>query len=182
MHYKVLKLEGLYTLIEVYRKLSNEFGEEKLLTIVKNNPQFLFDILGDKYVVDLEQHIENLKIELPKRKVIVWTEENTVSLIKDLDFTPLQANILMAIHDKKEVNIDYLIDKCRKLFPDSSRKKDRKEGSVIGGALAGLKRKCMSKNIVVPYESIKNEDGILYYTLREDTKDILIKNLKKLNF
>jgi len=173
---KVLKLEGLHHLIKIYRRCVKEFGEEKILSIIENKPHVFFDFLNEDFIIDLD-HFNG------SPKLIMWTEENVSFLIEELDFTILQANILITIYEKKEpILIDYIIEKCRNLFPDNDRKKGRKEGSVIGGALAGLKRKCLSKNIEIPYESSEDENGVLKYFLKENNRDIIIKHLKKLKF
>jgi len=181
---RVLKLEGIYPLLQVYQKLESHLGKDKLLEMAKNDPNFFFDFLpnNEKFVVNLDSYLENFKTQnvVIEKKIRNWTEKTASSLIEELALTALQKNILINIFEKKgNAIIDFLIEKNRHLFPDIKRKKGRKEGSVIGGALAGLSRKCSSKDIVCPYASEKdNKETIRYFIVEE--AEVMIKILKEL--
>lgn len=176
---KLLKAEGIYQLLGLAFGLEKGgTNPDKILESVKNNPNFLLDLMPDSdiYVVNLE-NTEQKKIILEdihkEKKQNHWTEETAPKFIELLELTVLQTNILLTIYKKNNVPLEFLIEKNKHLF----KYKSKKEAAIIGGAINGLRRKCVSSSIDIPILSDRDALGILKYSLIAE-KEVFIKYLK----
>lgn len=170
---RLIKDKGVIALAKIVLNLAEQTGYENALKIIESSPSVFVDLLSNKNLIS-----EKLAdIGVSKRIISTWTKENVEENIERLKLTPYQALILFAILKyKNSATLSDLIKEFEK------RKIEVGTGSMIGGSLAGISKKCVSYGIPKVFKTIRGKDNTDIYTMvpaEEATLKLFKKCLKQ---
>lgn len=199
---RYLKETGIFSFLKMVFKLKEtvfENKEEVLLDFINKNPKAFFDILGNIDGVIIEAPIEDiLKYNRMKysKKVIFekrgrgrprketpiqpigleLTKDFFFKKIKEVNLTFYQKIILKEILEKENhITLNELEQKLKEKNIDVTT------GSVIGGSLAGISKKCERENLPRLYDIINNSNSEKEYTIIPQVKDFLTEYLARIS-
>lgn len=152
----MIKDKGVVALARVILNLAEQTGSKAALNIVENSPRVFIDLLSNKNLIS--EKLESIGV--PNEIVSTWTEENTEENIENLKLTSYQALILFSILKYK--NSATLLDLISEF---EKRKITVGTGSMIGGSLAGLSKKCVSYKIPKFVKTIKGKENTDIYSI-----------------
>jgi len=170
---RLIKDKGVIALAKVILNLAEQTGYKYALDTIESSPSVFVDLLLNKNLIS-EKLSEN---KTSKKTIANWFKQNVVSNIEKLKLTPYQALILFSILKyKNSATLSDLIGEFEK------RKIKVKTGSMIGGSLAGISKKCVSYGISEVFKTIKgknNQDIYVIIPTAESTLQMLKKCLKQ---
>jgi len=170
---RLIKDNGVVALAKIILNLAEQTGYDSALKIIESSPGVFVDLLSNKNL--LSEKLESAGI--PKRIITKWTKKNVEENIEKLKLTPYQALILFSIlKHKNSATLTDLISEFEK------REISVGTGSMIGGSLAGISKKCASYGIPKIFKTIKgkkNQDIYSVIPANKDTIDVFKKCLKQ---
>lgn len=135
--------------------MSETIGKERMLDVVKNDPQSLIDILS-------EDHFSDSNVE-----TVNFSKKLSIEDLEKLKLTKLQKIILETVlNNKNSVTLNEIEQTLKE------RGIDVNSGSMIGGSLAGITKKCESSKIMNIYKAVHGENTITYSILPEVKKTL----------
>ena len=169
---RLIKDKGVIALAKIVLNLAEQTGSENALKIIESSPSIFVDLLSNKNLIS-----EKLaEIGVPKKIISSWTEENVEENIEKLKLTQYQALILFSILKyKNAATLKDLIKEFKK------HKIKVGTGSMIGGSLAGISKKCVSYGIPKVFKTVRGKDNLDVYTmvpLEETTLELFRECLK----
>jgi len=169
---RLIKDQGIVALAKIILNLAETAGSANALKIVESSPGVFIDLLSNKNLIS--EKLENLGV--PQKVLTQWTRNNVEKNIEKLKLTPYQALILFSIlKHKNSATLENLIEEFEK------REINVGTGSMIGGSLAGISKKCVSYGIPKVFKTIKGKDNNDIYSIvpaEESTLKIFRKYLK----
>ena len=151
-----LNEKGLLFLSRVILNLAETVGKEKAIEVIQKDPGLYIDLLSEDHFQDNY----SVPLNLIRKK---WSLED----IEKLKLTKLQTAILETIiANKNEATLELLE---KELFNQGI---EVSNGSMIGGSLAGISKKCESAKLPQIYKSVHGSDGITYSIIPEAKKII----------
>jgi hypothetical protein len=156
---KEINENGILFIAKTILGLAETVGIIKARKIIENQPNLLIELLGEEDVLNTQHHSEQIN---------PWNKRNTKKYLQRLKLTKYQTLILKTIleQDNKATLTD-----LEKAFEDKGF--TVKNGSMIGGSLAGITKKCESYLIPPIYESQHLQDGEISYSVVKGAKSIL---------
>jgi len=170
---RLIKDKGVIALAKIVLNLAEQTGYENALKIVESSPSVFVDLLSNKNLIS-----EKLsEIGIPKKVIAKWTKDNAEENIEKLKLTAYQALILFSILKyKNSATLEDLIKEFEK------REITVGTGSMIGGSLAGISKKCVSHGIPKVFKTIRGKDNQDIYAIipeEESTLKVFRKCLKQ---
>ena len=169
---RLIKDKGVVALAKIILNLADTAGSSNALKIVESTPSVFIDLLSNKNLIS--DRLEDLGV--PKKTLQKWSKNNVEENIEKLKLTPYQALILFSIlKHKNTATLQNLIDEFEK------RKINVGTGSMIGGSLAGISKKCTSYGIPKVFKTVKGKDNLDIYSIvpgEENTLKVFKKCLK----
>ncbi len=153
---RLIKDEGVVALARIILNLAEQTGSEAALKIIESSPGVFVDLLANKNLIS--ERLQDLGV--PKKIIAKWTKENTEENIEKLKLTQYQALILFSILKYKN---SATLEDLKKEF--ENRKIEIDTGSVIGGSLAGISKKCDAYGIPKVFKITKGKDNKDIYSL-----------------
>lgn len=161
----IVNQEGIKFLAKSVLSLAEQFGLQNALKIVETQPDLFIELLEENHI----QSKGNSKSNLISS--VRWTAENAEHYIKNLKLTNCQSLILKTIINNNNcATLDELQESLKKSGMVVNT------GSMIGGSLAGITKKCESYNIPTIYTTDHSNDQIRYQIVPE-AKDLIPKFL-----
>lgn len=148
---RIINEKGLLFLTRVVLNLSENLGTNKAVEVIKSDPKLYIDLLSEDHFQEVGEK-ENIQIK----------KDWSVSDLEELKLTKLQSVILKTIlTNKNSLTLDQLEKKLRR------KKIEVRSGSMIGGSLAGISKKCESNKMPSIYKSVHGSEGITYSIIPE---------------
>ena len=170
---RLIKDQGVIALAKIVLNLAEQTGYENALKIIESSPSVFVDLLSNKNLIS--DKLESIGV--PKKIIMAWTKENTEENIEKLKLTQYQALILFSIlKHKNSATLPDLVNEFE------TRSITVGTGSMIGGSLAGISKKCTSYGIPKVFKTIKGKDNQDIYSLipsEEATLKVFRKCLKQ---
>ena len=161
---RLIKDNGIIALAKMIVNLTEQVGGVATIEIVKGSPKTFIDLLANKNLVS--EKLEDVGV--PKGFISIWSKKNTGDNIEKLKLSEYQAVLLSAIIKN---NNSATLDELKKEF--KKRKINVGTGSMIGGSLAGITKKCTAYGIPKVFRTTKGKDNQDIYSLIPTEKDIL---------
>jgi len=153
---RLIKDNGIIALAKLILNLADQTGKENTLKIIENSPGVFIDLLSNKKLIS--EKLED--IDLSKRIIPTWTKDNIDENIEKLKLTSYQALILFSIIKyKNSATLSNLIEEFEK------NKISVGTGSVIGGSLGGISKKCTAYGVPKIFKIIKGKDNQDIYSI-----------------
>jgi hypothetical protein len=153
--YRVINEKGLFFLTRLIINMSETIGKERMLDVIKNDPQSLIDILSDDHFS--ESNVESVN----------FSKKLTTEDLEKLKLTKLQKIILETVlNNKNSVTLNEIELSLKE------RGIDVNSGSMIGGSLAGITKKCESSKITNIYKAVHGDSTITYSIIPEVKKTL----------
>jgi hypothetical protein len=171
---RLLTEKGFFKLLALIYKFKTQFPEQDFKKILTSDTNFFFNLLSDN---DTYFCYTNT---LPKTKENViedWAEDNYTIYFKKLALTQMQILLLKGILSGDTITL-FDLEK----FLQKNRIKV-KTGSMVGGSLAGISKKCTAYKIpqlFIIKKLIKDKIPQNRYLITASAKKFLIKYLKDL--
>jgi len=170
---RLIKDKGVVALAKIILNLAEQTGYDSALKIIESSPSVFIDLLSNKNL--LSEKLENAGV--PKRVITKWNSKTVEENIEKLKLTPYQALILFSIlKHKNSATLSNLIKEFEK------REISVGTGSMIGGSLAGISKKCVSYGIPKVFKTIKGKDNQDIYSIvpsEESTLKVFRRCLKQ---
>ena len=170
---RLIKDKGVVALARIILNLAEKTGCKNALKIIESSPSVFVDLLSNKNLIS--ESLSNIGV--PSKVIAKWTKDNAEENIEKLKLTPYQALILFAIlKNKNSATLEDLIKEFGK------RNIEVGTGSMIGGSLAGISKKCASYGIPKVFKTFKgkgNQDLYSIVPAEETTLKVFRKCLKQ---
>jgi len=170
---RLIKDQGVVALAKIILNLAETAGSANALKIVESSPGVFIDLLSNKNLIS--EKLENLGV--PQKIISEWSRNNVEKNIEKLKLTPYQALILFSIIKyNNSATLDNLISEFEK------RDINVGTGSMIGGSLAGISKKCVAYGIPKVFKTVKGKDRTDIYSIvpsEVDTLKVFQKHLKQ---
>lgn len=170
---RIIKDQGVVALAKIILKLAEQTGSEAALKIIESSPEVFINLLSSKNYIS-----DNLTdLGVPKKVISQWNKENAEENIEKLKLTKYQSIILFSM--LKHKNAATLADLIKEF---ENRNIEVGTGSVIGGSLAGISKKCVSCGIPKVFKTVKGKDNLDTYsivTVDENTVKVFKKCLQQ---
>ena len=162
---RIIKEEGVVALAKIILNLSEKEGRKNTLKIVESSPSVFLDLIASK---NLSSH--NIKgTGLTDSVITKWSANNVEENIEKLKLTPYQALILFSILKyNNKATLSNLISEFEK------RDIEVGTGSMIGGSLAGISKKCSAYHIPKVFKTIKGKDNLDIYSVLSEKPALTI--------
>ena len=166
---KLIKEEGLASLVKIIFVFEKNFGKKKLLDIIANNPSNLLELIDEQYILDKNsKEVLKFKTDVKEAFPIKWSKVNAKKHLDRYKLTHTQRVIMgIMLNSKNKASLDNLKEGCKKKGIDVGT------GSVIGGSLAGLSKKSVSYGIPEIYETFQDKDGFEKYGITPEALDFV---------
>lgn len=153
---RLIKDQGVVALARIILKLAEQTGSEAALQIIESSPGVFIDLISNKNLIS--ERLQELGV--PKKITIQWNKDNTEENIEKLKLTKYQSIILFSILKyKNSATLEDLIKEFE------NRQIEVGTGSVIGGSLAGISKKCVSCGILKVFKTVKGKDNDDIYSI-----------------
>ena len=162
----LLNEKGIIPLLKMISSFEKIMGKKKVLELLENSPRTILELLEPSCICVDERDIVNGKLIQKNRESLKWAEDNFENYINKLKLTNFQTIILKALLACKTLTLEELEKEFKVKGIDITT------GSMIGGSLAGITKKCETYDIPDLILSRKTNVGAYRYTLTLD------KNLK----
>jgi len=173
----LLKENGVPALLKLIEAFKKNIGKIKTGKLLKDNPKMFFELLNSDCVIDTgtKETVKGKGKPKSVQSLLNWDDTNYNENYRGLKLTKCQKIILLSIlKSNKSPTLDQL--------KESVEKKGIKidNGSIIGGSIAGITKKCRAYNIP---EIFQNNPGDYKYSLnlsnnlKDKIKTILQKDL-----
>jgi hypothetical protein len=159
---KVINEKGLFFITRILLSMSETIGKDRVIDIVKNDPQSLIDLLSEDHFT--ESNIENVN----------FSKKLSIEDLEKLKLTKLQKMILETVLNNHNSVTLHEIENALK-----NKGIDVNSGSMIGGSLAGITKKCESSKIMNIYKAVHGDNTITYSITPEVKKTL--KNFLELS-
>ena len=173
----LLKETGIVPLLKLIKSFEKVMGKRKARELLETSPQTLLELLEPSCICIDERNVVNGKISLKNRENLKWSEDNFDQYLNKLKLTSFQTIILKSlVQSNKPTTLKGLEDDFKVKGIDITT------GSMIGGSLAGITKKCKAYDVPELILSRKTNVGEYKYTLvlekdlREKLKETLSKN------
>lgn len=129
--------EGVYPLFKLLKELEAAEGSKSFSSNLKKSPQTYLELLKKL----------NKRYVAPNKHFVAdrgdWSSHNFESYLNDIRLTPFQRNILeILIEANSSITLEQLKDKIEQDYNI-----DIKNGSQIGGCIAGITKKCDAEGV-----------------------------------
>lgn len=167
--------KGLQQIVTLVYKFKDVLPETDFQRVMYSDISFFFNLLADnENNFCYTESLPGIKIESPIKN---WSEKNYVSYLDSLALTSIQEAILSGIASKDNISLSNLEKYLQK------KGLTVKSGSMVGGSLAGITKKCEAYRIpqlfiikrVISSNNSKNETC---YAIVPSAKEYLAKYLK----
>jgi len=155
----IINQKGIVFLAKLIIRLYKSLGEEDTLKTIENDYELFSGLLSPNH---LEDTISNNKFET---KEAVLDPLKIPDIVKKLKFTKLQTILLKTIINN---NNKIALTEIEREF--SKRGFDVSTGSVVGGSVAGISKKCSKHHIPMLVDAVK-QNGDIYYSLNPNVAD-----------
>lgn len=153
---KLLKQEGLASLVKLIFAFEKQLGKKKVMEMAKSNPGFLLELVDDTAVIDKGKKDISSKGEIVGK----WTKADAKSHLSSYKLSNVQRALLeVMISSDNKATLSELEKGCK----DKGIKVNT--GSVIGGSLAGLSKKSASYGLPEIYEASQGKSGEKEYNI-----------------
>ena len=161
---RLIKDQGVVALARIILNLADQAGSEAAMKIIESSPNVFIDLLSNKNLIS--EKLSDMGV--PKRIISQWNKDNAEENIEKLKLTKYQSIILFSIlKNKNSATLEDLI----KEFED--RNIEVGTGSVIGGSLAGISKKCVSCGIPKVFKTVKGKDNNDIYSIVPIDENVL---------
>jgi hypothetical protein len=152
---RVINEKGLFFITRLILNMSETIGKDRVMDIIKNDPQSLIDLLAEDHFS--ESNVENVN----------FSKKLSLEDLERLKLTKLQKMILETVlNNQNSVTLNEIEDALK------NRGIDVNSGSMIGGSLAGITKKCESSRISNIYKAVHGESTITYSIIPEVKKTL----------
>jgi len=170
---KVNSLESIGFLTSMIISYANQHGLDEALARITDAPDLFLDVVR----LNLEKKSpRTANLNQLKKVLSVWSAANAEEYIEKLKLTQYQALTIYTIH--KQSNKASL-DDIKKAFKKQGIAADN--GSMVGGSLAGLSKKCDAYGIPKLIKSVKgsnSQDMYSFIPKNKRTVDLIIESIK----
>ena len=167
--FKILENNAsLLKLVILLVALKDSYGPEWVFQTAETNPTFFRGLFTPEELAILKI-LGNLETSLNK-KDLTWTDSNAAAFVGKLNISKMQA-ILIQTMGRKNDNKGVTLEELEKEF--KSKGIEIHTGSMIGGSLAGITKKCNSYELPQVFRNFKDDKDVTRYCLKEDAKIIL---------
>lgn len=171
---RLIKDQGVVALAKIILNLAEQAGSEAALRIIESSPNVFVDLLSNKNLIS--EKLTDMAV--PKKIISQWSKETAEENIEKLKLTKYQSIILFSIlNHKNSATLEDLIKEFE------SRQIEVGTGSVIGGSLAGISKKCVTCGIPKVFKTVKGKDNTDIYSIvpvDENTLKVFKKCLQQL--
>jgi len=163
---KANSLEGVGYLTAMIISYAQQHGTEEALTRITEGPSIFLDLVK----LNLEKNLsEEVKKSQLSKVLDAWSTLNTEEYIEKLKLTRIQAITLHTIYKNK--NQASLAD-IKKVLKRQGYQ-TAKNGSMVGGSIAGLSKKCEAYGIPKLIKTTKGPNSQDIYSFITKSKKVL---------
>lgn len=163
----LLKETGIIPLLKLITSFEKIMGKKKVKELLKTSPQTLLELLDTNLIyLNEDEASGKLKKETP------WSKEKFEEYFNKLNFTRYQTIILKMLLKR---NSPVTLKELEKEFKENGIKVNT--GSMIGGSLAGITKKC--KAYAIPTLILSKKTNVGEYKYSVTLNKILIPKLKE---
>lgn len=153
---------GVSAFVKLVLAMNKKMGKKKTMELVEENPNVFKELIYSQSDSDRKTVIDAVK---------AWESKNIEEILLRLRLTSYQNLILEFIFkNKNEITLDNLEKEFSNIGMDIST------GSVIGGSIAGISKKCERLRIPVIIKIVKSGKGKYIYSLVPEVYEHLKKS------
>jgi len=170
---KVNSLESIGFLTSMIINYANQHGLEEALSRITDAPDLFLDVVRLKLERKSPKTSQLNRLE---KVLSVWGANNAAEYVEKLKLTQYQALTIYTIHKQKN---KASLDDIKKAFKKQGI--DADNGSMVGGSLAGLSKKCEAYGIPALIKSVRgsnSQDVYSFVPMNKKAMDLIIDSIK----